>query len=251
VPEQYGLSMIFLQYKPNAASVEEIRQQIAEVREEILAGKDFAEAAQSYSECPSSANGGNLGNFSRGTMYKSFEDVAFSLDIGEISQPVRTPVGYHLIEVLGKNGNYITARHILLKVPITEEDKKAAETTATDIQVQVNGGNADFAEMVETHSDDEESRKQQGNLGLFVMAEIPPQFAPKIQNLAPGQVSSPIVTDEGVYLLRLNEIKEAHVPSYEELKPQLRKAVLNEKTQQQYQTFIENLKKKIYMRKFI
>ncbi|MBR1943827.1 peptidyl-prolyl cis-trans isomerase [bacterium] len=67
--------------------------------EEIKGGKDFAEVAMEYSSCPSGRNGGDLGFFPKGVMVKPFEDAAFSLPVGELSQPVQTQFGWHLILV--------------------------------------------------------------------------------------------------------------------------------------------------------
>ena len=61
-------------------------------------GKTFKELAEKFSCCPSAKNGGDLGEFGRGRMVESFDDAAFALDIDEISQPVRTRFGYHLIQ---------------------------------------------------------------------------------------------------------------------------------------------------------
>ena len=61
-------------------------------------GKSFAELAKSFSKCPSSRNGGDLGRFGRGKMVPSFETAAFDLEVGEVSSPVRTQFGYHLIQ---------------------------------------------------------------------------------------------------------------------------------------------------------
>lgn len=69
------------------------------IREEILAGLDFAEAAAKYSQGPSNTNGGQLGQFQKGQMVKEFEDVAFNISINEVSQPVLTQFGYHIIKV--------------------------------------------------------------------------------------------------------------------------------------------------------
>lgn len=72
--------------------------------EEIRAGKSFAQAAEEVSLCPSGQNGGDLGFFGKGMMVKPFEDAAFSMEnIGEVSEPVQTQFGWHLIQLTGKN----------------------------------------------------------------------------------------------------------------------------------------------------
>ena len=65
---------------------------------------DFEEAAQENSLCPSGQVGGDLGYFGKGMMVKPFEDAAFSLEVGEISQPVETQFGWHLIKLTDKQG---------------------------------------------------------------------------------------------------------------------------------------------------
>lgn len=73
-------------------------------KEEISNGTlSFEEAAKKYSTCPSKEQGGNLGSFSRGMMVKEFEDVAFDIEVGIVSEPVKTQFGYHLILVESKN----------------------------------------------------------------------------------------------------------------------------------------------------
>lgn len=69
------------------------------VAEEIEAGKTFAEAAKEYSSCPSKERGGDLGAFGQGQMVPEFEEAAFALAVGQLSQPVKTQFGYHLIIV--------------------------------------------------------------------------------------------------------------------------------------------------------
>jgi parvulin-like peptidyl-prolyl isomerase len=85
--------------------VEEAKQKITGYRNEILGGTDFAEAAKKYSEdVGSNENGGKLDAFSRGEMVKEFEDVAFSAPSGQLSEPFKTSFGWHVLEVLDKQG---------------------------------------------------------------------------------------------------------------------------------------------------
>ena len=72
------------------------------LKTEIEAGADFAEVAKKHSECPSSQQGGALGEFFPGQMVKEFDDVVFSGEVGKVLGPVKTQFGYHLIEVTAR-----------------------------------------------------------------------------------------------------------------------------------------------------
>ena len=77
----------------------ETKEQAEQLREEILNGKKFEDVAAMVSMCPSGANGGDLGYFGRGMMVKPFEDACFSMNVGDISEPIETQYGWHLIEL--------------------------------------------------------------------------------------------------------------------------------------------------------
>jgi parvulin-like peptidyl-prolyl isomerase len=79
----------------------EKQSQAIKVQEELKAGADFRELARKYSTCPSGKRGGDLGQFGRGQMVKEFEVVAFALKPGQVSEPVKTKFGYHLIKRTG------------------------------------------------------------------------------------------------------------------------------------------------------
>ncbi|MCD7780462.1 MAG: peptidyl-prolyl cis-trans isomerase [Candidatus Gastranaerophilales bacterium] len=77
-------------------------EEALKIQEEINKGKDFAQAAKEVSLCPSGQNGGDLGYFSKGQMVKEFEDAAFSMEVGQLSNPIKTQFGYHLIYLTDK-----------------------------------------------------------------------------------------------------------------------------------------------------
>ncbi len=86
-----------------AAELENAKQKIEEVKKEIDNGADFAETARKYSTCPSAEKGGDIGFFQRkGSLVEEFAEAAFSMKVGEISEPVKTQFGYHIIKVTGK-----------------------------------------------------------------------------------------------------------------------------------------------------
>jgi peptidyl-prolyl cis-trans isomerase C len=103
-PEMVKASHILIRVdsQEDDAQKAEARKKIEEVAKKLAAGENFAELAKTYSDCPSSSNGGDLGSFSRGQMVPEFEKVAFSLKPGEISPVVETNFGFHIIKVSEK-----------------------------------------------------------------------------------------------------------------------------------------------------
>ncbi len=80
----------------------ETEEEAKKLKQEIEQGKSFAEAAKEVSLCPSGQEGGDLGYFGKGMMVKEFEDAAFSMNVGEISDPIKTQFGWHLIQLTDK-----------------------------------------------------------------------------------------------------------------------------------------------------
>jgi parvulin-like peptidyl-prolyl isomerase len=78
-------------------SKEDALKEVEDIKAAIDGGADFADQAREHSECPSGSSGGDLGDFGRGMMVSPFEEVAFELDVDEVSAPVETDFGYHLI----------------------------------------------------------------------------------------------------------------------------------------------------------
>ena len=101
------------------------REELLKIRERILNGESFEILATLYSQDPGSAqNGGNLGFVGRGAFQPEFEAEVFKLKPGEISMPIETEFGYHLIELIEKRGNLFNSRHILLQPEFSSNDIK-------------------------------------------------------------------------------------------------------------------------------
>jgi peptidyl-prolyl cis-trans isomerase D len=124
--ESADLDYVVFEKKPTEMDDQKTKEKLLEIKKEIEEGADFAELAQEYSEDQGSAQqGGDLGWFGKGKMVAAFEKAAFALKPGEMSEPVKTDFGWHLIKVFDtrENGNEkeIKASHILLKTQISQE----------------------------------------------------------------------------------------------------------------------------------
>lgn len=136
-PERVSVEVVAWGKDPSEADELAVKELALEVRQEILDGvTDFASAAAIYSEDGTSESGGDLGTFDRNRMVEPFTEAAFSLPVGEISEPVRTQFGYHLIEVLEQTETdgevtEVHARHILFRVEPGEETLNALYENAS------------------------------------------------------------------------------------------------------------------------
>jgi peptidyl-prolyl cis-trans isomerase SurA len=135
---------------------DKIIKQLLGFKEDILSGKStFAELATKYSEDPgSAAQGGDLGFFRRGELAPEYEATSLGLRPGEISDPVETQFGFHMIQLLEIKGNTYNTRHILRIPKATEEDILNAERYLDSLKKEIISGKIDFAKAAKEYSDD-------------------------------------------------------------------------------------------------
>ena len=198
-----SLSHIFIEPAASTEQQDKIRPQAEAVLERIRAGEDFAALAKEYSQDPGSASqGGDLGFFGRGTMVPAFEDVAFSLKVGEVSDLVQSQFGFHIIRVEEISGDQVRARHILF---LLQKDEKAGQQKAMALYQQIKDG-ADFAELAREHSDFEETASRGGFWRDDLPREnLPSEIADAVRTLKPGDVSLPVKMEGGWNIFRIND----------------------------------------------
>jgi peptidyl-prolyl cis-trans isomerase SurA len=145
---------------------DQIENRLKEFRELIMNGTaDFQTLAKEYSEDPGSAMmGGELGFFRRGELAPEYEATSLGLKPGEISNPVETMFGFHLIQLLERRGNTFNTRHILLRPVSSENDIKNAEKYLDSLRIQILEKKIDFAKAAKEYSDD---RATSDNGGFF------------------------------------------------------------------------------------
>jgi peptidyl-prolyl cis-trans isomerase SurA len=139
LPKRSQFSLIELPIQPSKEAENKAIELLSSIKDNILQFNNFEDYASEYSQDPGSKqNGGNLGYILRGNLVKEFEEVAFSLNVGEISDPVKTKFGFHLIQLLEKQGEKIHVRHILQQISPTEKDKQLTEKKLREIYQQSN-----------------------------------------------------------------------------------------------------------------
>ena len=247
---EVNASHILLRLDPNASPEQEkeVLNKIRNIRQEIIDGKDFEETAVEYSQDPSAVdNRGNLGYFSAFMMVFPFETAAYETPVGQVSQPVRTKFGYHLVKVneIQKNQGEIQVAHIMKAIPkgADEEKKKEIKTGIDAIYRQLLAG-ADFAELAKKQSDDRQSAVEGGKMPWFSAGHIIPSFsnpAFALKNI--GDITEPIETRFGYHIIK--KLGEKPVASFEQLKDEIEGRIRKdpERSNSSQQVFIAELKK--------
>jgi len=249
-PTEHMVRHILFEIKPSDDSIEETKNNALLILEEIKNGLSFEDAAKKYSEDPGSKeNGGYLGVVTRGTFVKEFEKAAFTLDLNQISEPVQTSFGFHIIEVLERAGEKIGVRHILVKTKTTDEDKEKTYQNSLKVSKEINTKD-NFITSASSYSNDETTKENGGYLGWIDTEYYQvKELATVIKNIEQNTCSTPILTNFGYHLIWVDEIKEGGPPSLEKYWTELEGMALNKKKSDWYTNWIEEIKTKVYIKR--
>ena len=231
VPIKYQLSQICLYPDREAANLA-VKERLLEIRERIMNGEKFSLLARLYSQDPGAARrGGELGLASKSVYWPAFSDAAMALKPGIVSQIVETPDGFHLIEVLEKDGDMFNARHILMKPEYTDEDRETAFKTLDSLKTELQNGAVSFDLAARFYSQDPATRTNGGQMSdpntgsaYFEIDQLKPEDYNAIKDLKEGEISAPFESrdNEGrsgntVYkIVKVDKIIPAHTASFEE-----------------------------------
>lgn len=203
MPDRFEIQQITLQPHISDAEKERLRERLREYREQILKGeKTFSTLAVLYSEDPqSAARGGELGYVPKNNLDPAFAEAAFNLKPGKISKIVESEFGFHIIQLIDRQGDKINVRHILLRPQVAESEKEEALHRLDTIRQYINEGKMTFEEAAYYFSSD---KKTKNNGGLFAnpltaeakiaRADIPGEMAREVNRLKTGEISAPFIT---------------------------------------------------------
>jgi len=249
-PEELKLAHILIAFEPDSASAKRARVRADSLRALIVKGRSFEELAKQFSDDPSGQRGGDLGEFGHGDMVPEFEAVAFTLKPNEVSQPVRTRFGYHIIKVTSHQAKTdsteetVHASHIMIGVKSAPADEERARKRALGIRDSLMQG-ADFATMARRYSKDSATKDSGGVLGGVPVNTLPDNLREVLTGLSLNEISVPVKRDAGYHIFRLLGRVPEQDYKFEDIKDELRQMVLNKKLEESYRRWYERIKKNV------
>lgn len=202
MPDKYEIQQIMLKPKVSEAEKERLRNRLREFREMILSGeKTFNTLAVLYSEDLASASrGGEMDYTPRTRLVPEFAEAAFNLKPGKISKIVETEYGFHIIQLIDRQGDKVKVRHILLQPKVSDTEKQEAINRLDTIRQYISEGKMTFEEAAFYFSTDKQTKF---NGGLFAdpqtsdskisRADVPGEMGRVIAKMKTGDVSSPFI----------------------------------------------------------
>jgi len=249
-----NLGMILVTVPENATDKEvaELQAKALQISKRAKAGENFATLAATFSQATDKgANGGEMGLRPADRYPTLFVDSTQSLTKGDISEPVRSGAGFHILKVLDKKQTELSnttivqtrARHILLRVS-NELNETAARNRLLTYKQRIQAG-SDFAELARQFSQDG-SAQTGGDLGWASPGQFVPEFEEVMARLRPGQVSDPLVSRFGVHLIQVMERREVPL-TLREQREMVRNQLREKKMEEMYTAWVDELRGRAYV----
>ena len=208
---EYHLAHILIAI-PEAASPAEIQATRARAEatlQRLRGGADFAEVALVTSDSQTALEGGDLGWRSLGQLPSMFLETVKTMQVGDISDLIRSSGSFHIIKLLDKRGDerhfveQTRVRHILIKTDEVNTDEDV-QTRIKQLEIRLQGGE-DFATLALANSQDTLSAAKGGDLGWISQGDTVPEFEEAMNRLAPGEISKPVKSEFGWHLILVQE----------------------------------------------
>lgn len=227
------VSIIIIPRVVSAADSAAVRAHALELRSKILAGEKFEDIARAESaDSASAANGGSLGKGPKGRFVAPFENAALALKPGEISQPVLTQFGYHLIRLDARKGDTLTVSHILLR--IQQSDSAASRTDRRADSLARMAASTDQPAKFDSAARALQIPIIRANVVEGNPVTVNGQFIPSVgpwafQGARPGETSELFDAEDGYYLARLDSLRPGGTQSLDQAKNDIRTYLMRQK----------------------
>jgi peptidyl-prolyl cis-trans isomerase SurA len=252
VPMEYELSHIYVEPKPDSSTLKATVARIQKIADSIKAGGDFALFAKQYSSDGSAEQGGDLGFARRGSFVKEFEEVAFTLSVNEISKPVKTQFGYHIIQLVERRGDAVRTRHILFPLEMSQANDDSAVALLGRLRTEALKGES-FGFLARMNSEDPDTKDIGGDLGRVSGDQLDPAFADFVKSAKAGDISEPrkltVQNKYGYHIIYVRSITPEHTINMTDDYKRLEQLALQFKLSTTYEQWVDELRKNIYWEK--
>lgn len=234
-PKSITFEQVVLVPLPSDSAKSAAKARAQQLLDSIRAGADFEALAKAHSQDPGSAEvGGDLGWFRRGAMVREFEDAAFAMVDGQVSEVVETEFGYHIIKVDRSRLGERKGRHILIRAEVGSADGERLRGRADSVATLARAGTS-MAELFDRYSDPEAPDTL--TVAEDQLSQLPPGYE-RLGTAAQGDILGPIEYDTGrgeirLAVLRVREVREAGAYTFEDVKTQLAQRVQQTKQMEQ------------------
>jgi len=178
---------------------------ISDIKKRLDKGEDFAEVAKKYSEDPNAQNGGDLGFIQKGTLTEiKFEQRAFQLSPGQVSDIFESRMGFHIIRVTEKKDQSVHVYQIFVRVAPSESQIQRVIGTLDSVKAHCTSSQ-DFITAVKKLSTDNLSRTNNGRAGWYMLTELPDTLRNAFDSLVVGRISSPVKDGNDITIYRVDE----------------------------------------------
>lgn len=252
-----------IMYKPKVSDAEKRRsmEQLEAIRKRIVeGGEDFGLMAQKYSDDGSARGGGDLGWAKRGKYVPEFEAAAYKLAQDEVSPVVESEFGFHVIQMLGRRGNNIHVRHILIKPEIQDEDVERAVRLLDSVRLLVLNDSISFSLAVKKYSDEkQQSYNNDGRMvnpvtgnTFFEVGDLEPDIYFAVDTMDVRDISSPIefkdqAGDPFLRLIQLQSRTKPHRATLQQDYSKIQDAAIESKRNDFLNSWIEDKIKKTFV----
>ena len=245
-PVEVTLAQIVILAKADSAVENKARDKAQQILDSIHVGHSFEQLAAQYSEDPSAENGGDVGVVRKGEFEENFEKAALALQPDQVSDLVRSRFGYHIIKMAEKSDEGYHVKHILIKIVPTDEAEQEARTLATELRKKIEAG-ASFEDVAKKYSQDKGSADKGGLVGSYPVDGLAPTIKTAIKGLVVGGVTEVVPLDIGYHIFKVVAKTPEREYTYDEIKDQLREMVIMEKTQNKYEQWLAEIKKRTFI----
>lgn len=247
-PDSLTLANILVTVQPSVEQRQAVQAEVADIRRELEAGKPFADVAASRSKGPNARRGGAIGVVAPGDLFEPVVDRAvFALEFGEISEPVVSSRGVHLLRVdaIQDDGRRAISQ-IFLPIEVTEEDVAQAQRIINTARQRLHDGEV-FAVVATDMSQDPASAAKGGVLGTFRLEDLSEQFQSVLKDAETGEITEPVLTPVGWYVFQVQDRVAGHMYTYEELRDQLRTVVENTQIETALADYVLELRTRFFI----